>query len=139
MKNRYISVYFKSFLIPWEHVENLGPLLDALDSVLDEFNVMDYSVEMTSLEEVFLRLGDEAEEANVYEMDPTTGAVVQSVVAAEVQPLAAVGDGNIAINPSAAQPQQQQEEPAQADELQLRVFEPLKQIYAIFVMRFRLL
>ena len=75
MKNRYISVYFKSFLIPWEQVDRLGPLLDALDDVLDEYNILDYSVEMTSLEEVFLRLGDEADEANVYEVDPTTGAV----------------------------------------------------------------
>ncbi|CAD7927180.1 unnamed protein product [Amoebophrya sp. A25] len=48
-----------SVLIPWANVDRLGPLLDHLESHADDFGLKDYAIEMTSLEEVFMRLGDE--------------------------------------------------------------------------------
>lgn len=48
-----------SVCIPWDRVSRLGPLLDAIEDHLGELQIEQYSVEMTSLEEVFMRVGEE--------------------------------------------------------------------------------
>lgn len=51
-----------SLLVPWGQVEKLGHFLEYMDAHQAALCVEDYSIEMTSLEEVFLKLGDEHEE-----------------------------------------------------------------------------
>lgn len=49
------------FVLPYEEARNFGPLLLALDAQREEIQMKDYSLAMTSLEEVFMALGQQAE------------------------------------------------------------------------------
>jgi len=51
------------FMLPYAEVKNFGPLLTALDEGKANLGVDDYNIEMTSLEEVFMALGQQAENA----------------------------------------------------------------------------
>ena len=50
------------YTLPFGEVRHFGPLLTELDCVRDQLMVNDYSVNMASLEEVFMALGRQAEE-----------------------------------------------------------------------------
>jgi len=49
------------FVLPYQEAPNFGPLLLALDAKKEELQMQDYSLAMTSLEEVFMALGQQAE------------------------------------------------------------------------------
>jgi ABC-type multidrug transport system ATPase subunit len=51
-----------SFLVPWEQVENLCDIVDTLEGRASQLHILNSSVEMTSLEEVFMRIGHLAEQ-----------------------------------------------------------------------------
>eukprot|EP00397_Hematodinium_sp_SG-2012_P003007 GEMP01003015.1.p1 GENE.GEMP01003015.1~~GEMP01003015.1.p1 ORF type:complete len:1405 (+),score=248.98 GEMP01003015.1:40-4254(+) len=48
-----------SFGLPWNNVSSFGPLLLDLDEKLTQLKIQDYALSMTSLEHVFLKLGEE--------------------------------------------------------------------------------
>mmetsp|Transcript_86250 Transcript_86250/g.276860 ORF Transcript_86250/g.276860 Transcript_86250/m.276860 type:complete len:1399 (+) Transcript_86250:77-4273(+) len=49
------------FQLPFGDIDAFGPMLTELETRRDEFGLMDFALQMTSLEEVFMRLGEEAE------------------------------------------------------------------------------
>jgi len=51
--------HFFAVCVPWCYQEVLGPLLDVLEDNLVSLGVEHHSVEMTSLEEVFMKIGEE--------------------------------------------------------------------------------
>ena len=46
-----------AYVLPFDQVAQFPPLFEALDSSLDQFQVAGYGVTITSLEEVFLKVG----------------------------------------------------------------------------------
>ncbi|CAD7934701.1 unnamed protein product [Amoebophrya sp. A120] len=65
-KNPKVSEYFLAFCIPWEEIEKLGDILDRLSEYCDSKESLkskniEFTVEQTTLEEVFSIAGERAE------------------------------------------------------------------------------
>ncbi|CAD7939098.1 unnamed protein product [Amoebophrya sp. A25] len=61
-RNPKVSGFFLSYSVPWNEVGNLPALLDKIDAELGKYKISNYSVEMTTLEEVFLRIGHDTDQ-----------------------------------------------------------------------------
>lgn len=60
-KNPKNNDYFLSYCIPWEKVRAIAKILQQVEKNMSHYKVQDVSVEMTSMEEVFITAGESVE------------------------------------------------------------------------------